>query len=111
MAFLFSLGKTWDFHQSDRYSVSRCNMITYVDMLLLYTSAITSVDGAKELKISKSIVYRIIRNGELEAVNIVDIDTILYLSFLLIFAIYVKILLIAHIPADSALESYNKIRP
>lgn len=33
---------------------------------------LTVEDVAKELKISKSIVYRIIRNGELEAVNIVD---------------------------------------
>ena len=29
-------------------------------------------DIAKELKISKTIVYRIIRNGELEAVDLVD---------------------------------------
>jgi excisionase family DNA binding protein len=31
---------------------------------------LTAEDVAKELKVSKSIVYRIIRNGELEAVNI-----------------------------------------
>lgn len=33
---------------------------------------LTVDDIAKELKVSKSIVYRIIRNGDLEAVNIVD---------------------------------------
>jgi excisionase family DNA binding protein len=33
---------------------------------------LTVEDIAKELKISKSIVYRLIRNGELEAVNIVE---------------------------------------
>jgi excisionase family DNA binding protein len=33
---------------------------------------LTVDDIAKELKISKSIVYRLIRNGELEAVNIVE---------------------------------------
>ena len=33
---------------------------------------LTVEDVAKELKVSKSIVYRIIRKGELEAVNIVD---------------------------------------
>jgi len=32
---------------------------------------LTVEDVAKELKISRSIVYRLIRNGELEAVNIV----------------------------------------
>lgn len=30
---------------------------------------------ARELKISKSIVYRLIRNGELDAINIVAIDS------------------------------------
>ena len=29
-------------------------------------------DIAKELRISKSIVYRLIRNGELEAINVVE---------------------------------------
>ena len=33
---------------------------------------LTVDDIAKELKISKSIVYRLIRNEELEAINIVD---------------------------------------
>ena len=33
---------------------------------------LTVEDIAKELKISKNVVYRLIRNGELEAVNIVD---------------------------------------
>lgn len=33
---------------------------------------LTVEDVAEELKISKSIVYRIIRNGELEAINIVE---------------------------------------
>lgn len=33
---------------------------------------LTVEEIAEELKISKSIVYRIIRNGELEAINIVD---------------------------------------
>ncbi len=33
---------------------------------------LTVEDVAKELKISKSIVYRLIRNGELGAVNIVE---------------------------------------
>jgi len=33
---------------------------------------LTVGDVAQELKISASIVYRLIRNGELEAVNIVD---------------------------------------
>jgi len=38
-----------------------------------FTSDWLSVDEiAAELKISKSIVYRLIRNGELEAVDIVD---------------------------------------
>ena len=31
-------------------------------------------DVAKELKVSKSIIYQLIRNGELEAVNIVNND-------------------------------------
>ena len=30
---------------------------------------------AEELKISKSVVYRLIRNGELEAINIVGTDS------------------------------------
>ncbi len=33
---------------------------------------LTVDDIAAELRISKSIVYRLIRNGELEAVNLVD---------------------------------------
>ena len=33
---------------------------------------LTVDDIAKELRISKSIVYRLIRNGELEAVNLVE---------------------------------------
>ena len=33
---------------------------------------LTVEDIAKELKISKSIVYRLIRNGELEAINLVE---------------------------------------
>ena len=32
----------------------------------------TVEDIAKELKISKSIVYRLIRNGQLEAINVVE---------------------------------------
>lgn len=35
---------------------------------------LTVEEIAQELKLSKSIVYRIIRNGELEAVNLVDTD-------------------------------------
>ena len=38
-----------------------------------YTSDWLTVEEiAKELKISKNVVYRLIRNGELEAVNIVE---------------------------------------
>ncbi|GAI82799.1 unnamed protein product [marine sediment metagenome] len=33
---------------------------------------LTVDDIAKELKVSKSIIYRLIRHGELEAVNLVD---------------------------------------
>jgi hypothetical protein len=33
---------------------------------------LTVEDVAEELRISKSVVYRLIRNGELEAINIVD---------------------------------------
>jgi len=33
---------------------------------------LTVEDVARELKLSKSIVYRVIRNGELEAVNLVN---------------------------------------
>ena len=33
---------------------------------------LTVDDIAKELRISKSIVYRLIRNGEIEAINIVE---------------------------------------
>jgi len=35
---------------------------------------LTVDEVAKQLKISKTIVYRLIRNGELEAVNIVVVD-------------------------------------
>lgn len=35
---------------------------------------LTVEEVANELKLSKSIVYRIIRNGELEAVNLVETD-------------------------------------
>lgn len=35
---------------------------------------LTVEEVAKELRISRSIVYRLIRNGELEAVNIVEAD-------------------------------------
>ena len=35
---------------------------------------LTVEDIAKELKISKNVVYRLIRNGELEAVNVVGTD-------------------------------------
>ena len=33
---------------------------------------LTVEDVAKELKVSKSIIYQLVRNGELEAVNIVN---------------------------------------
>lgn len=33
---------------------------------------LTVEDVAQELKVSKSIIYRLIRNGEIEAINIVD---------------------------------------
>ena len=35
---------------------------------------LTVEEVAKELKLSKSVVYRIVRNGELEAVNLVETD-------------------------------------
>ena len=35
---------------------------------------LTVEDVAKELKVSKSIIYQLIRNGELEAVNLVSND-------------------------------------
>lgn len=35
---------------------------------------LTVDDVAKELKVSKSIVYRLVRKGEIEAVDIVDTD-------------------------------------
>ena len=35
---------------------------------------LTVEEVANELKLSKSIVYRLIRNGEIEAVNLVDAD-------------------------------------
>lgn len=35
---------------------------------------LTVAEIANELKISKSVVYRLIRNGELEAVDLVDTD-------------------------------------
>ena len=35
---------------------------------------LTVEEVANELKLSKSIVYRIVRNGELEAVNLVETD-------------------------------------
>ena len=35
---------------------------------------LTVEDIAKELKVSKSIVYRLVRKGEIEAVDIVDTD-------------------------------------
>ena len=53
------------------------NMGRFLDMLETarrsFTSDWLTVDEvAAELKISKSIVYRLIRNGELEAVDLVD---------------------------------------
>ncbi len=53
------------------------NMQQFFDMLgtgakSAVSDWLTVNDIAKELKISKTIVYRIIRNGELEAVDLVD---------------------------------------
>ena len=53
------------------------NIQQFLDMLgyasrISESSWLTVDDIAKELKISKSIVYRLIRNGELEAIDIVD---------------------------------------
>jgi excisionase family DNA binding protein len=65
---------------TDSKSCSVCrelldNMSRFFEMLDSVRKApaddwLTVEDVAKELKVSKSIVYRIIRNGELEAVNI-----------------------------------------
>jgi len=67
---------------ADSKSCSVCrellnNLSQFFDMLDSVRKApaddwLTVEDVAKELKLSKSIVYRIIRNGELEAVNIVS---------------------------------------
>ena len=64
---------------NDDYSVYRdflANMQRFIDMLKTIpnrteTDWMTVEEVAAELKISKSIVYRLIRTGELEAVNIV----------------------------------------
>lgn len=53
------------------------HMERFIDMLQSIRKSdasewLTVDDIAKELKVSKTIVYRLIRNGELEAVNIVE---------------------------------------
>ena len=55
------------------------NIGLFLDMLKTVNRSFTSdwltvEEIASELKISKSIVYRLIRNGELEAVDIVVVD-------------------------------------
>ena len=67
---------------ADNKSCSVCrDLITHMERFfgMLETSRripasdwLTVEDIAKELKISKSIVYRLIRNGELEAINLVE---------------------------------------
>ena len=69
-------------HNTDNKSCSVCqdllaNMQRFLDMLSTADKSsasdwLTVDDIAKELRISKSIVYRLIRNGELEAVNLVE---------------------------------------
>ncbi len=71
-----------DAEMADSKNCSVCkdlliNMGRFFDMLETarrsFTSDWLTVDEiAAELKISKSIVYRLIRNGELEAVDLVD---------------------------------------
>jgi len=55
------------------------NMQRFIDMVENARKAseadwLTVEEIAKELKISRSVVYRLIRNGELEAVDLVDAD-------------------------------------
>ena len=69
-------------HRTDSESCSVCrDLLTHMERFFdilqdarrSSTSNWLTVDNiAAELKISKSVVYRLIRNGELEAVNIVD---------------------------------------
>ena len=71
-----------NFEKADGKSCEVCrdlldNMSRFFDMLdstrkVPVDNWLTVDDIAKELKISKSIVYRLIRKGELEAVNIVE---------------------------------------
>jgi len=73
---------TSNLSNTDSKSCSVCrelldNMSQFFDMLDSDRKApaddwLTVEDIAKELKLSKSIVYRIIRNGELESVNIAN---------------------------------------
>ena len=37
-----------------------------------YTEWLTVAEVAQELKVSKSIIYRLIRSGEIESINVVD---------------------------------------
>ena len=48
------------------------DVITIAHRQLQSPEWLTVDDIAKELKISKSIVYRLIRNGEIEAINVVE---------------------------------------
>lgn len=69
-------------HASDRDGCALCkdllrNLERFFDLLQNarkspYFEWMTVEEVARELKISKSIVYRIIRSGELSAVDIVD---------------------------------------
>jgi len=71
-----------DSEMADSKNCSVCrdllnNMGRFLDMLETARRSFTSdwltvEEIAAELKISKSIVYRLIRNGELEAVDLVD---------------------------------------
>jgi hypothetical protein len=73
-----------DFHKADSEGCSVCrdllvNLGRFFDMLETARRSqqsdwLTVEDIAKELKVSKSIVYRLIRKGEIEAVDIVDTD-------------------------------------
>ena len=71
-----------DFRKTDSKNCPVCQDLLihierFFDMLETtrrqHTSDWLTVDDiAKEMRISKSIVYRLVRNGELEAVNIVE---------------------------------------
>ncbi len=71
-------------HQTEANTCSVCrdlliHLNRFFEMLDNARSAskdewLTVEEVANELKLSKSIVYRIVRNGELEAVNLVETD-------------------------------------